>query len=69
MREDGKIDYVELPAEDMAAQTAFYGAAFGWTFQAYGPNYQAFDQGLDGGLLQSGRRESEEAPAGGALRP
>jgi uncharacterized protein len=31
------IDYVELAAPDLAAATAFYGAAFGWTFTEYGP--------------------------------
>ncbi|ACG76941.1 conserved hypothetical protein [Phenylobacterium zucineum HLK1] len=50
MREDGKIDYVEFPGGDMAATKAFYGQAFGWTFQDYGPDYQAFNEGLDGGF-------------------
>lgn len=50
MREDGKLDYLELPATDLAGVKAFYGAAFGWTFQDYGPTYAAFDQGLDGGF-------------------
>lgn len=52
MREDGKIDYVELPAEDMAAQKAFYAKAFSWAFQDYGPDYQAFAEGLDGGFYR-----------------
>ena len=50
MREDGKLDYLELPAGDIASIKTFYGAAFGWTFQDYGPTYAAFDQGLDGGF-------------------
>jgi predicted enzyme related to lactoylglutathione lyase len=50
MREDGKIDYVEFPARDLAAAKAFYGAAFGWTFTDYGPGYAAFNEGLDGGF-------------------
>lgn len=50
MREDGKLDYLELPAADIGAVKTFYGAAFGWTFQDYGPTYSAFDQGLDGGF-------------------
>lgn len=53
MREDGKIDYVELPAIDMGAVKAFYNRAFGWSFQDYGPDYQAFDEGLDGGFYTS----------------
>lgn len=50
MREDGKLDYLELPGGDLGTVKAFYGAAFGWTFQDYGPTYAAFDQGLDGGF-------------------
>lgn len=50
MREDGKLDYLELPATDMAAHKAFYASAFGWVFQDYGPDYAAFGEGLDGGF-------------------
>lgn len=50
MREDGKLDYLELPAADMAQTKAFYSQAFGWAFVDYGPTYAAFDQGLDGGF-------------------
>jgi len=51
MREDGKIDYVELPGRDLPAVKAFYGEAFGWTFIDYGPTYSCFvDGGLDGGF-------------------
>lgn len=50
MREDGKLDYLELPAADLAKTKGFYGQAFGWTFIDYGPSYAAFDQGLDGGF-------------------
>ena len=51
MREDGKIDYIEFPGSDLAATKAFYGAAFGWAFQDYGPDYAAFEgQGADGGF-------------------
>jgi predicted enzyme related to lactoylglutathione lyase len=50
MREDGKIDYVELPGADLPATKAFYRGAFGWTFIDYGPTYAAFSEGLDGGF-------------------
>lgn len=51
MRDDGKIDYVEFPGQDLAALRGFYGAAFGWRFLDYGPSYVAFeDSGLDGGF-------------------
>ena len=61
MREDGKIDYLEMPGGDLASVKAFYGQAFGWTFQDYGPTYAAFDQGLDGGF--------DADPAPGAQAP
>jgi predicted enzyme related to lactoylglutathione lyase len=51
MREDGKIDYLELPGGDLTATKQFYREAFGWAFIDYGPSYAAFDQaGLDGGF-------------------
>ena len=50
MREDGKLDYIELPGGDLAASKAFYSQAFGWKFIDYGPGYAAFDEGIDGGL-------------------
>jgi hypothetical protein len=51
MREDGKINYVEFPGRDLPAIKAFYGAAFGWTFTDYGPDYIAFEgAGTDGGF-------------------
>lgn len=50
MREDGKIDYVELPGGDLIATKRFYQAAFGWKFTDYGPSYAAFEEGLDGGF-------------------
>jgi predicted enzyme related to lactoylglutathione lyase len=50
MREDGKIDYVEMPAGDITALKAFYRDAFGWSFTDYGPSYAAYSEGLDGGF-------------------
>jgi predicted enzyme related to lactoylglutathione lyase len=53
MREDGKIDYLELPGGDLAATKVFYERAFGWRFTDYGPSYSAFgaaEAGLDGGF-------------------
>ena len=47
------IDYVELTAADLPAAKAFYGAAFGWSFTEYGPEYVGFEEaGLDGGFAQ-----------------
>jgi len=33
------IDYIELTVHDMDAARAFYGRAFGWEFNDYGPEY------------------------------
>lgn len=62
-----KINYVELPARDIAATKAFFEAVFGWRFEDYGPDYAAFfeENGLDGGFYKSERAASTET--GGAL--
>ena len=33
------IDYIEIAVTDIDAAKAFYGAAFGWSFVDYGPDY------------------------------
>ena len=57
-----RIDYVEFAVASIAAARAFYGAAFGWTFQDYGPDYCEFRDGRLGG----GFRHGTPVP-GGAL--
>ena len=62
---DRRIDYVELPSADLARSRAFYGAAFGWRFTEYGPDYLAFDDGrLEGGFARS---DAVSPAPGGAL--
>lgn len=61
MRQDGKIDYVEFPAEDMGATQAFYRDALGWSFVDYGPGYASFAEGLDGGF-DADAAEQPKAP-------
>jgi predicted enzyme related to lactoylglutathione lyase len=46
------VDYVELSAADGPAARAFYEAAFGWTFQEWGPEYLAFSDGRDSGGIR-----------------
>jgi uncharacterized protein len=46
---DRRIDYIELPATDIAGTKAFYSAVFGWTFTDYGPDYTSFHDGRIGG--------------------
>ncbi|MBI1405421.1 MAG: VOC family protein [Caulobacter sp.] len=50
MREDGKIDYLEMPGGELPGTKAFYAKAFGWSFTDYGPTYAAYSEGLDGGF-------------------
>lgn len=57
---DIRIDYVEFAAEDLDAFKTFYGEAFGWRFQDFGPDYASFEgAGLDGGVRKG-------APAAGS---
>ena len=59
-----KMNYVELPAKDLAATKAFFESVFGWSFTDYGPEYTAFEnQGLDGGFFQSDLASSTEKGA------
>ena len=59
-----KINYIELPAKDLAATKAFFESVFGWSFVDYGPEYTAFEnQGLDGGFFQSDLASSTEKGA------
>jgi predicted enzyme related to lactoylglutathione lyase len=56
-----KMNYVELPAKDLAGTKAFFESVFGWSFTDYGPEYTAFEnQGLDGGFFQSDLASSTE---------
>lgn len=50
----GSINYVEIPARDIAATKQFFADAFGWEFIDYGPDYVAIQKaGLDGGFFKS----------------
>lgn len=54
MLEDSRINYIELPAEDLASTKVFYQKVFGWVFQDFGKDYCAFNDGrLDGGFYRS----------------
>jgi predicted enzyme related to lactoylglutathione lyase len=56
MKQNGKLDYLELPAGNGSLDSvkAFYSAAFSWSFTDYGPTYSAFDEGLEGGFQADG---------------
>jgi len=52
---NGRIDYLEFPAVDIAKTKAFYEKAFGWKFTDYGPDYTSFEDGrLSGGFTKEG---------------
>lgn len=57
-----RIDYLEFNVASIAAAKAFFGQAFDWTFQDYGPDYCEFRDGrLTGGFAHGQPRP------GGAL--
>jgi len=39
------IDYIEFTVRDISAAQRFYGAAFGWSFENYGPRYAGIRDG------------------------
>jgi len=56
MERDRRIDYIELPATDIAATKRFYVDVFGWKFTDYGPSYTSFEDGrLAGGFTKDGK--------------
>ena len=66
MNEHEKINYVELPANNLNATKEFFTKVFGWSFQDFGPEYSAFsNQGIDGGFFKSNL--SSTADNGAAL--
>lgn len=63
------IDYVELAQTDLEAAKAFYGAAFGWRFNDYGPGYAGIRRtgGPDAAEVGGFRHEATVTPGGGPL--
>jgi len=50
---DGRVDYLEFPATDIAKSKAFFHSVFGWKFTDYGPDYTSFEDGrLSGGFTK-----------------
>jgi predicted enzyme related to lactoylglutathione lyase len=60
---DRRIDYIEFNVADVARAKRFYGAAFGWSFKDYGPDYCEFADGR----LTGGFAKGEARGAGGPL--
>ena len=54
MTKNNKINYIEIPAKNIAATKTFFSEVFGWSFVDYGPDYSSFAaQGTDGGFFKS----------------
>lgn len=65
MLETGKINYIEIPSNNLKATKAFFSSAFGWSFVDYGPEYISFQNaGMDGGFYKSDKISS---PEGGSV--
>ncbi len=60
---DQRVDYIELSVTDVAAAKRFYGTAFGWRFEDYGPDYASFADGR----LTGGFARTETVRTGGPL--
>ncbi len=58
-----RIDYIEFPVTNIADAKRFYGDAFGWKFEDYGPDYASFHDGR----LAGGFRVEREIRQGGPL--
>lgn len=58
------VDFFEIPVRDMDGAKAFYAAAFGWSYEDYGPEYADIrGAGLSGGL----RLVTSQTTTGGPL--
>jgi len=60
---EGRIDYIEFPAVDIARTKVFYAGVFGWKFTDYGPDYTSFEDGR----IAGGFYRKEAVAAGGPL--
>ena len=61
-RNMARLDYVELPATDIAATRSFYERAFGWTMTQFAPTYSATTTGDTDVGLQSSVPDRPGAP-------
>ena len=51
---NGRIDYIEFSATQIAKTKQFYIDAFGWKFTDYGPDYTSFEDGrVTGGFAKA----------------
>jgi len=59
---NGKICYLEIPANDISVSSNFYTTVFGWKTRKRGDGHLAFDDGVGqvSGTWVSGRKASTE---------
>jgi uncharacterized protein len=57
-----RLDYVELPATDIASTRQFYERAFGWSMTEFAPTYSATTTGDTDVGLQSSPPDRPAAP-------
>jgi uncharacterized protein len=60
---DRRIDYIEFSVKSVPEAKRFYGSAFGWTFEDYGPDYASFADGR----LSGGFQTATQVRVGGPL--
>ncbi len=60
------LDYVEISVTDLARAREFYGQAFGWRFNDYGPDYAGI-QAADGDSEVGGLGVGRDTGPGGVL--
>ncbi|HTK19716.1 MAG TPA: VOC family protein, partial [Mucilaginibacter sp.] len=60
---NGKICYVEIPADDISKSATFYSEVFGWKTRKRGDGHLAFDDGINevSGTWVTGRKKHSEA--------
>jgi predicted enzyme related to lactoylglutathione lyase len=59
---NGKICYLEIPADDVERSARFYGTVFGWKMRRRGDGATAFDDPVEvSGAFVTGRPPSREA--------
>jgi predicted enzyme related to lactoylglutathione lyase len=60
--QDRRIDYIEFSVKSVPDTKRFYGNAFGWSFEDYGPDYASFSDGRLSGGFQAASQVSTGGP-------
>ena len=58
------IDYIEFTSPSMEDTQTFFAAAFGWTFEDYGPDYRDIAGAGTGGGLERGAARAPSSSCG-----